>query len=74
MAQVVKPDVEYPLPEDTIEKHGLRDGGPSMEVPGDGKVRAAAELPGDRGERSAAHHADAMSSVGGAATPHDRKK
>jgi hypothetical protein len=75
MAEVVRPDPEYkrpivPLP----EKRGLRGGGPTMKVPGDGGIRKQVQPQGaGREERSAANYGDAMSSIGGPATEPDRK-
>lgn len=57
---------------ESITIRGMRKYAPSMKVPGDGKV----ETPLKRfdnlgGARSAAHFADAMSSIGGRAVPVD---
>lgn len=70
MAVVTRPDAEYPRagkPETPV-KTRQRGGGPSMDVPGDGGIlKGAQTLPGERTARSAAHHADAMSNIGGSA-------
>jgi len=75
MAEVTKQDREYKRPAVPLpEKRGQRGGGPTMSVPGDGGVRKQVQCQGaGREERSAVHHADAMSHVGGPATEPDRK-
>ncbi len=77
MAEVTRVDKEFPrVPADAAPtKRGLRSGGPSMNVPGDGGVRKAkGTLPGNRAGRSAVDYADAMSSVGGPADSGDGKR
>jgi hypothetical protein len=72
MAAKIKPDVKFQRPEQKApEKKGLRGGGPSMKVPGRGGSRRQ-KLNPTQADRSAVHHADAMSHVGGPADEYDR--
>ncbi len=74
MAEAIKPDRKFTRPEPPLpEKRGLRAGGPTMRVPGRGGVKRQPQPQGaSREERSAVHHADAMSHVGGPADSYDR--
>jgi hypothetical protein len=53
-------------PEEVIAVRRLRDGGPSMKVPGDGGVR---KPPGEVPSNSAVHAGDVMAPWGGPASP-----
>ncbi len=53
-----------------IRSKKQRSGGPSMDVPGSGDIaKAKLAQQSNRDARSAAHYADAMSSIGGRAKP-----